>query len=537
MIGRKKLKRSLKRWSARFFPQLIAAIAGGCLGGVAASLVAQDSPTARPNIVLIVADDLTCQAISAYREERRLLETPALDRIGREGMRFERCLVTNSICGPSRAAMLTGKYSHRNGFYNNTNGSFDGSQTTFPKLLQAAGYATAIFGKWHLNSDPTGFDHWHILPGQGAYYNPPMICNGKRIKHAGYVSDVITDLTLDWLRQRDASRPFLVMMQHKAPHREWSPALRHLGWHGERVFPEPATLFDDLAGRSEAVRDHDMGLERSWSERDAKLRTPDGLDEQQRAAWDAYYGPGNAAYRANPPKGQDLIRWRYQRYMHDYLGCVKGVDESIGRLLDYLDESGMAENTLLICTSDQGFFLGEHGWFDKRWIFEESLRTPLLIRWPGRVPARTVNADLVSIIDFAPSILQAAGIAIPAEIQGRSLLPLLIEKKPADWRTSFYYHYYEYPDPHHVRPHCGVVTDRYKLVHYYGTDVDDWELLDRVADPRETRSYYADPDYRQVVAELRAELNRLREEFGDTEPPPASAFGDRPLPAVERAAR
>ncbi len=491
-------------------------------------------PAIRPNIIFIFSDDLTCQAISAYGDQRKLLQTPAMDRIGREGMRFDRCLVTNSICGPSRASLLTGKYSHRNGFYNNTNCTFDGSQQTFPKLLRAAGYTTAMIGKWHLNSDPTGFDEWNILPGQGVYYNPQMIRNGEQTLHTGYVTDIITDASLDWLRQRDKSKPFLLMMQHKAPHREWSPALRHLGWNQDRPFAEPETLFDKYVGRSRAISDQLMGLEKTFTELDSKLRTPVGLSVEQRAVWDAYYGPRNDAFKKNPPTGDELVRWRYQRYMHDYLGCVKGVDESIGQLLEFLDKEELASNTLIVCSSDQGFFLGEHGWYDKRWVFEESLRTPLLVRWPKQILPGSVNTDLVSLLDIAQTFLDVAGLQQPADMQGRSILPLLQGKTPEDWRKSHYYHYYEYPEPHHVRPHYGVVTDQYKLVHYYGTDVDDWELLDRIKDPSETRSFYANPDYADAVNELHQELDRLRLQFGDTEPPPRSAYGDQSFGTNEK---
>jgi arylsulfatase A-like enzyme len=437
--------------------------------------------------------------------------------------------VTNSICGPSRATILTGKYSHLNGFYNNSNSRFDGSQQTFPKLLQKAGYATAIIGKWHLVTDPTGFDHWHILPGQGVYYNPPMINNGKRVKHHGYTTDVITDLSIEWLKNRDKSKPFLLMTQHKAPHREWSPALRHLGWDGDRKHAEPETLFDDYAGRSKAVRDHDMGLDRTFTDVDAKFVATPSLNEAQLKEWNEYYEPRNEKFRQAKLTGKDLIRWRYNRYMHDYLGCVKAVDESVGRLLDYLDqEEGLAENTIVICSSDQGFYLGEHGWFDKRWIFEESLRTPLLVRWPGVTEPGGVNGNLVSVLDFPETILDVAGVAVPPDMQGRSLVPLLQGEAPADWRQSFYYHYYEYPASHRVRPHYGVVTDRYKLVHYYKPDVDDWELLDREKDPLEVKSFYNDPAYAETVKELHAELDRLRAEAKDTADPPRRAYGDEP---------
>ena len=482
-----------------------------------------------PNIVFIFSDDLTCQAISAYGEKRKLLETPHMDRIGHSGMRFDRCLVTNSICGPSRATILTGQYSHRNGFYNNTNSRFDGTRQTFPKLLQSAGYSTAIIGKWHLVSDPTGFDHWHILPGQGLYYNPPMIRNGESVKMNGYVTDIITDLSIEWLKNRDRSKPFLLMSQHKAPHREWAPALRHLGWDADRVYPEPETLFDDFAGRSRAVSDHDMGLDRTFTDLDAKLQPAPNMTYEQLQAWNAYYQPRNEAFRKANLTGRDLVRWRYNRYMHDYLACVKAVDENIGRLLDFLDQEGLAENTVVICSSDQGFFLGEHGWFDKRWIFEESLRTPLLVRWPGVTKPGSVNNRIVSLLDFAETFLEIAGRPIPAEMQGRSLVPLLKGTTPDDWRKSLYYHYYEFPVPHQVRPHYGVITDQYKLVHYYKPDLDDWELLDREKDPLEVKNFYSHPAYAATVKTLQTELERLRKEVGETEEPPRAAYGNRPF--------
>lgn len=483
----------------------------------------------RPNILFIFCDDLGCQALSAYGEQRRLLETPYIDRIAREGMRFDRCLVTNSICGPSRATILTGKYSHLNGFYNNSNSRFDGSQQTFPKLLQAAGYSTAVIGKWHLISDPTGFDHWHILPGQGLYYNPQMIKNGEKVEHAGYATDIITDLSIEWLKNRDKSKPFLLMSQHKAPHREWYPALRHLGWDQDRKHPEPETLFDDYAGRSKAVSDHDMGLDRTITDVDMKLRPPPNMTEEQLRVWNAYYEPRNDAYRKANLTGKELVRWRYNRYMHDYLACVKAVDESVGRLLDYLDKEGLADNTLVMFSSDQGFYLGEHGWFDKRWIFEPSLRSPLLVRWPGVTRPGSVNNNIVSLLDFAETYLDVAGVKIPGDMQGRSLVPLCKGETPADWRKSLYYHYYEFPTPHHVRPHYGVITERFKLVHYYKPDVDDWELLDRQKDPLETKSFYHDPAYASTVKELHAELERLRKEVKETGDPPRKAHGNRPF--------
>ena len=506
-------------------------VLGLLLSGVvhsSAPLAAADTK-GPPNILFLFSDDLTCQAISAYGDKRRLLETPNMDRIGREGVRFDRCLVTNSICGPSRATILTGKYSHRNGFYNNSNSRFDSSQQTFPKLLQAAGYSTAVIGKWHLISEPTGFDHWHILPGQGIYYNPPMNDNGKQVKHSGYTTDIITDLSIEWLKKRDKTKPFLLMSQHKAPHREWAPATRHLGWDKDRQYPEPETLFDDYAGRSKAVSDHDMGLDRTFTDLDAKFRPSPNMTEEQLKEWNAYYQPRNEAFRKANPTGKDLVRWRYNRYMHDYLACVKAVDENIGRMLDFLEQEGLADNTVIVCSSDQGFFLGEHGWFDKRWIFEESLRSPLLVRWPGVTKPGSVHGNIVSLVDFAETFLDIAGVKIPADMQGRSLVPLCKGETPADWRKSLYYHYYEFPVPHRVRPHYGVITDRFKLVHYYKPDVNDWELLDRQTDPLEVKNFYNDPAYAQTVKDLHAEVERLRKEVGETGDPPRTAYGNQPF--------
>ncbi|HEX4613363.1 MAG TPA: sulfatase, partial [Urbifossiella sp.] len=447
------------------------------------------------------------------------------DRLAKEGARLDRCLVPNSICGPSRAVLLTGRYSHSNGFYNNTNSRFDGSQVTFPKLLQRAGYQTALFGKWHLISDPTGFDHWHILPGQGVYYNPPMVRMGERVAHAGYVTDVITDLSLDWLAKRDRSKPFLLMCQHKAPHREWEPALRHLGHDNDRRYPEPDTLFDDYAGRGAAERGQDMTIAKTMTARDMKFTTPGNLTPEQKKAWDAYYEPRNAAFRAADPQGRELVRWRYNRYLHDYLGCVKAVDEGVGRVLDYLDRERLADNTIVVYASDQGFYLGEHGWFDKRWIFEESVRTPCLVRWPGAVRPGTTSDRITSLLDFAPTFCDAVGLPIPEGTHGRSLSGLLRGRPPADWRTSFYYHYYEYPGPHNVRRHYGVVTDRYKLVRFYGAGGDEyWELFDRQTDPRELTSVYDRPDYAAARRDLHAELDRLRRDLRVPEADPPETF-------------
>jgi len=353
------------------------------IGVVPLPLPASAAAERQPNILFIFSDDHAYQAISAYGDPRQLNQTPNIDRLAREGMIFHRALVPNSICGPSRACVLTGKYSHINGFYDNTRSRFDGSQQTMPKLLQKAGYQTAMVGKWHLGSDPTGFDYWEILPGQGIYYNPPMIRMGEKVKKDGYVTDIITDLSLDWLKKRDKSKPFLLMCQHKAPHREWSPNLKYLGWNRDRKFAEPETLFDDYSGRGKAEHSQDMTIANTFTELDVKLRPPPGMTESQLKTWNNYYEPRNEEFRKANLQGQDLVHWRYQRYMHDYLGTIASVDESVGRLLKYLDDEGLSDNTIVVYSSDQGFYLGEHGWFDKRWIFEESLRTPLIIRWPA----------------------------------------------------------------------------------------------------------------------------------------------------------
>ncbi|CAN5795841.1 sulfatase [soil metagenome] len=467
----------------------------------------------RPNILFIFSDDHAYQAISAYNDPRKLIETPNIDRIAKEGTLFHRCVVPNSICGPSRAVVMTGKYNHLNGYFNNSNCRFDPAQQTFPRILQAAGYQTSIIGKWHLETDPVGFDYWNILPGQGIYYNPPTIENGKKVTNEGYVTDIITDRTIEQLKNRDKSKPFLMMCQHKAPHREWEPPIRLLNHDNDRVYAEPETLFDDYENRGFAVKDQDMTLEKTITPKDMKLVAPKSLSAEQLTQWEAYYNPRNEAFLKANPQGKDLVRWRYQRYMHDYLACVKAVDESVGRLLKYLDDEGLAENTIVVYSADQGFYLGEHGWFDKRWAFEESIRAPLLVRWPHVTKPGSENKQIVSNLDFAETFLDAAGLPIPADMQGHSLVPLLKGESPEDWRKSFYYHYYEFPQPHHVRPHYGVITDRYKLLHFYAPDVDYWELYDREKDPHEMRNFFGNPDYEKVTAELKTEVQRLRTEL------------------------
>ncbi|MDX1947061.1 MAG: sulfatase [Pirellulaceae bacterium] len=467
---------------------------------------------ARPNILFIFSDDHAYQAISAYGSNRN--QTPNIDRLAKEGMRFDRAFVTNSICGPSRAVVLTGKYSHLNGFIDNgANAWFNGNQQTAPKLLQAAGYQTAVIGKWHLNSDPIGFDYWHILQGQGPYYNPAMKTAAGIVKHEGYTTDIITDVALDWLQnQRDKNKPFLLMYQHKAPHRNWQPAARHLDKYKDVTIPEPETLFDDYSGRAKPAAENQMSIANHLSPNDLKL-VPQGLTPAQQAEFDKAYGEENQQLAEAKLEGDARTKWNYQRFVKDYLRCVDAVDENVGRMLDYLDKSGLAANTVVIYTSDQGWYLGEHGWYDKRWMYEESFRTPLLVRWPGQTKPGSTSDKLVMNLDFAETFLDIAGQPVPADMQGNSLVPILRGESPADWRKSVYYHYYEFPQPHHVHPHWGVRTDRYKLIHFY--TIDAWELFDLEKDPHELKSVFADPAYASVLADLQKELARLKEQYKD----------------------
>ncbi len=479
----------------------------------AAGLARQNGKKGRPNILFIMADDHGYQALSCYGS--RVNQTPNLDRLAREGMRFDRCYVTNSICGPSRAVILTGKYSHLNGFKNNGD-RFDGSQQTVAKLLQKAGYQTAMFGKWHLKSTPTGFDYYHILIGQGPYYNPAMLTPEGRVKHTGYTTEVITDELLKWFKNgRDADKPFFVMYHHKAPHRNWQPGPKYLHHYDDVTLAEPDTLFDDYSGRGTPAKTQKMMVARDLNPNDLKLVPQRGLNPEQRKIWDAAYGPKNKAFQQAGLKGKDLVRWKYQRFVKDYLRCIDAVDDNVGRVLDYLDQSGLAENTVVFYTSDQGWYLGEHGWFDKRWMYEESFRTPLLVRWPGVTKPGSVSTDFAMNLDFAETFLQIAGVEIPSDMQGASLVPLLKGQTPRNWRKSMYYHYYEYPGPHSVRRHYGVRTARYKLIRFYEPDVDEWEFYDLEQDPHELNSVYDDPRYAEQVAELKRELQRLRKLYGD----------------------
>jgi arylsulfatase A-like enzyme len=454
----------------------------------------QNRPPAKlPNIVFIMSDDHAAHAVSAYGS--RLIKTPNIDRLAKEGMKFENSFATNSICTPSRAAILTGKYSHLNGVpvFNH----IDNSQPMLQKYLQQAGYHTGMVGKWHLGGNdprrpddgkPVGFDYWNILPGQGAYFDPVMIEMGERKKLTGYTTDVVTDVAIDFLKNRPREKPFFLMYHHKAPHRNWQPAEKYRKQFENVTLPEPATFNDDYKGKSDAARQATMRIDRDLNDNDLKMKPPEGLS------------------------GQELKKWKYQRYMRDYLACVQAVDDNVGRFLDWMDKNSLAENTIVIYTSDQGFFLGEHNFYDKRFMYEESLRMPFLIRWPGKIKPGGVSKGMILNVDFAPTLLDAAGVKAPADMQGRSFLPLLEGKTPKDWRAAMYYRYY-HPGHHNVAAHYGVRTERYKLIYF--NKLDQWELYDLRKDPREMNNVYNDPAYAKIVEDLKKELYRLKKELKD----------------------
>jgi arylsulfatase A-like enzyme len=504
----------------------------------------EPAKTERPNIVFIMTDDHAFQAISAYSDE--LIQTPNIDRLANEGVIFTRATVTNSISAPSRAVMLTGKHSFVNGKVDN-HMPFDWEQPNFPKLLQANGYQTAMIGKIHLEGIPKGFDFSMVLPGQGHYYNPDFLIEGEKIQIEGYVTDIITETTLDWLKnQRDPDKPFCVLYHHKAPHREWEPAERHYREFTKKTFREPATLFDDYQGRGTAAKTAEMNIlkHKNWAgdcklypetmeelgieptrlnpdneswDLDAFERTIGRYTAEQKAAWDEVYGPINEEFKRLYPtmSQEDLMRWRFQRYMQDYLGTIAAVDEGIGQVLDYLDQAGLAENTIVVYTSDQGFYLGEHGWFDKRFMYEESFRTPLLIRYPKEIKPGTEINKLVQNLDFAPTFLDYAGIEAPEEMQGESFRKL-VAGETDQWRDAVYYTYYEYPSVHMVKRHYGVATERYKLIHFY-YDIDEWEMYDLETDPMEMKNIYDDTSYADVRQMLHQKLDSLREYYGDSD--------------------
>lgn len=488
----------------------------------------------RPNIVFIMSDDHGWQAVSAYGRPDgvRVNATPAIDRLAAEGARFDQFHVENALCGPSRAAFLTGCVSARHGFRQNGD-RFDGSQPTWPALLQKSGYRTGMFGKWHLGTTPVGFDDYAILKGQGPYYNPPLLRPGGETRVHGYTTDIITDEGIAALRRfADASkadgRPFAICIQHKAPHRRWAPAPRHFHLYDHVDIPEPPTLLDDWSGRGPASAMQTMTVSNHLDREDLKLKSPWELDAGQKAIWDLHYGPGVAAYEAAVASGElagdDLVRAKYQRYAKDYLACIQAVDDGVGRVLAEIDELGLADDTIVIYTSDQGWYLGEHGWYDKRWMYEESFRTPFIIRWPGHIAPGTTTDILAQNIDMAPTFMELAGVDAPDRVQGRSLAGFLkggAVEVPDDWRDAVYYHFYEARGPHTVPEHDGVKTDRWKLIWFPAVDPDGdgpagpgcWELYDLVSDPEEMTSLADDPAYAEVKAGLASRLGEMRGEY------------------------
>ena len=498
---------------------------------------------ARPNILFIMSDDHAYQAISAYND--RLMHTPNIDRIAEEGALFTNSCVTNSICAPSRATILTGKHNHVNGKIDNRS-PFDTTQMTFPQLFQQAGYQTAMFGKLHFGNNPKGVDDFMILPGQGHYVNPDFITNHGDTTITGYVTNIITDLTLDWLQnKRDEERPFLMMYLHKAPHRPWWPDPEKFKEFSKKQFPLPETLFDNYENRGTAAKTAEMNLLKdlryghdskirpetmasmndiepfvqpyNWGGSDGFTTSYVRFNEQQKAMYDPVIDSINVWFQTNWPQmtTKEKMEWKYQRYMQDYLGCISSVDDNLGRVLDYLDQNGLDDNTIVIYTSDQGFYLGEHGWFDKRFIYDESFKTPFLIRWPNKIKPGIKRTEMVQNLDFAQTFLDAANITQPRDMQGQSMLPLLLEKEKEWTRDAVYYHYYEYPSVHMVKRHYGIVTEKYKLAHFY-YDVDEWELYDRYADPSEMNNVYDDSAYKEIVEELKISLADLRLQYNDS---------------------
>lgn len=484
-------------------------------------LLAQTSTKAKqPNIVFIISDDHAFQAIGAYGG--KLMPTPNIDRIAKEGAIFQNSFVTNSICGPSRATLLTGKYSHQNGYTLNEK-KFDVNQFLFSRLLQENNYQTAWVGKWHLGNLPQGFDYFNILRGQGNYYNPDFISSNKdTIKQNGYVTNIITDKSLDWLNTRDPNKPFCLVIGEKATHREWIPDLPDLGVYDEIDFPIPSNFFDTYEGR-EAAMHQDMTVEKTMRmNEDVKVHmdyiTGDfkRLNDEQRAVLKKYYDGVTKEFDEKKLSGKELSKWKFQRYMKDYLAVAKSMDRNIGKILDYLDKNNLVENTVLVYVSDQGFYLGEHGWFDKRFMYEESLKTPFLIRYPTLIKPGTHITRFASNIDWAPTILDLAQVKIPAEVQGVSLVPVLKNNQVKQWKDELYYHYYEYPEPHHVSPHFGIRTPQYKLIRFYNAKTN-WEFYDLKKDPSEMKNSIHDKNYQSTISNLKTKLAILIDKYEDKE--------------------
>jgi len=489
----------------------------------------------RPNILFIFSDDHAPHAIGAYNGWLKSVNpTPNIDKLAAQGSLFENSFCTNSICGPSRAVILTGKHSHKNGFMNNGN-SFDWSQQTFSKLLQKAGYNTAIYGKSHLKGEPQGFDDWKVLPGQGLYYNPDMRTPQGMKRIEGHCTDIVTDLAIEWLKEgRESDKPFCLMVQHKAPHRNWMPAERHLHLYDDIEIPYPNTLFDKWHDNAPPARFQEMEIDRhmhlnfdlfvdltadfdgnAWKGRFDKSAWNNlkRMSPAQTKTWRDAYGPKDAEFHQLNPQADDLVRWKFQRYAKNYLRCVKGVDESVGKLMATLDEMDLDDNTVVIYSSDQGFYIGDHGWYDKRWMYEESLKMPFICKWPGVTKPGSRVKEMIQNLDYAETFLDMAGAEIPSDMQGRSVVPLLKGEQPDDWRKSIYYHYYEYPSVHMVPRHYGVRTERYKLIYFY--QFDEWEFYDLKADPNELQNEYENPVYADQIAAHKVELTRLRKQYDD----------------------
>ncbi len=491
----------------------------------------------RPNIVFIMADDHDQKAISAYGDTiGQLAPTPNIDRIASNGAIFRNNFVTNSLCGPSRACILTGKFSHENGFRGNWD-RFDNSQVTLPKLLKQAGYKTAMVGKWHLGGKPEGFDYWEKLDNQGQYYNPDFIKGDDTTVVPGYATDIITEKSIDWIKkQKDSKKPFFIMVHHKAPHRNQMPPQRYLNYYDHVKFPLPETYFAEFDDTRKPAKEQMMNFyvdmypgydlkmtkkkgspERDWNPFESPRGEFNRMTGEQRAVWEkAYQGKMDEMHQANL-SGKDLARWKYQRWMEDYCATVKAVDDGVGAILDYLEKSGLGDNTIVIYTSDQGFFIGENGWFDKRFMYEKSFHTPLLIQYPGHIKARSEVRALTQNLDYGETILDYAGLEIPKDMQGKSFRPVL-EGKVAekDFRDALYYHYYDYPSFHMVKKHDGVRTNRYKLIHFYD-DADVWEMYDLKEDPNEQVNLYNLPEYEPVQVMMHNKLDSLQQLYHVTD--------------------
>ena len=490
----------------------------------------------KPNIVFIFSDDHAPHAIGAYNGWLKSVNpTPRIDQLANQGMLFEKSFCTNSICGPSRAVIMTGKHSHKNGFMNNGN-SFNWNQQTFPKILRKAGYTTALYGKSHLKGNPKGFDDWKVLPGQGDYYNPDLITPKGRVRIDGHCTDVVTDLAVEWLKTgRDKTKPFMLMVQHKAPHRNWMPALRHLPLYDDIKIPEPTTLFDKWEDNAPPARHQELEIDRhmdinydlfldltadyegtpSQKRQDRSAwRNMKKMTKDQLSSWRAFYGPRDKAFHEANLSGKELVRWKFQRYAKNYLRCVRGVDDSVGKIQDTLKNLKLDENTVVIYSSDQGFYIGDHGWYDKRWMYEESLMMPLIVKWPGVTKAGSRSKQMVQNLDYAQTFLQMAGANIPANMQGKSLVPILKNGRAENWRDSIYYHYYEYPSVHMIPRHYGIRTERYKLIHFYQFG-NEWEMYDLKEDPDELTNIYGKSSKETLQKDLKKQLVAIRKFYDD----------------------